>query len=306
MLYSLYTTIYLFHMAGFILISGYFAKGFRRPGYLAKIARKTLPTFFVFQLIYSIVQLSVSNIQGKDVSVDLHFILSPRFTLWFLLSLFCWNLLLFLFARFRWWTVLVAFGIGIAIGYVNVNTFLSITRTLVFFPFFLLGYYLKPEFFRRLRNTPWRILAGCILVTLFIAFYIYSPANNTEWVAGAYSYTHMGLEEWHGGITRLIQYILMVLSVFSVLSLIPNKHFKATVLGTRTLYIYLLHGIVIQAIRNFVPEGLYDRFSNNIILLATFTLAVVFFLGSSWVKKLTRPFVEVRLSKNRRQYDNNR
>src|SRR5699024_10884763 len=61
MLSSLYTPIYLFHMAGFILISGYFATGFRRPAYLTKLAKKTLPTFIIFQIIYTFVQLSANN-----------------------------------------------------------------------------------------------------------------------------------------------------------------------------------------------------------------------------------------------------
>src|SRR5699024_7955026 len=84
------------HMAGFILISGYFAKGFRRPGYLTKIAKKTLPTFIIFQIIYTVVQVSANNYMGEDTTVDLNFVLAPRFTLWFLLSLYCWNVLLFL------------------------------------------------------------------------------------------------------------------------------------------------------------------------------------------------------------------
>src|SRR5699024_7583925 len=151
MLYSLYTTIYLFHVAGFILISGYFAKGFRRPGYLTKIAKKTLPPFIIFQIIYTFVLVSANNYMGEDTTVDLIVVLAPRFTLWFLLSFFCWHVFLFFFATFRWWTVLVAFAIGISIRVIDVNTFFSITRTFVFFPFFLRGFYLQPGFFKQLR-----------------------------------------------------------------------------------------------------------------------------------------------------------
>lgn len=293
MLLSLYTTIYLFHMAGFILISGYFAKGFRRPGYLFKIAKKTLPTFIVFQIVYTIVQVTAKSSMGKETTVDLQFLLSPRFTLWFLLSLFSWNLLLFLFARFRWWTILIAFAVGITIGFININTFLSITRTFVFFPFFLLGFYLQPGFFQRLRRTSWRILGACLLGVFFIVFYFYTPENHSDWLLGAYSYTYMGVGNLAGSLIRLIQYILMVLAIFSTLSLIPNKQFHFTKLGTRTLYIYLLHGIVIQAIRNFVPENVYMGLSNHLILIVLFTLIIVYVLGSSWVQKITRPVIEV-------------
>ena len=53
-IFTLYTTIYLFHMPAFILISGYFAKGFRRKGYLMKMAKKLIGPYLIFQGIYSI------------------------------------------------------------------------------------------------------------------------------------------------------------------------------------------------------------------------------------------------------------
>src|SRR5699024_10217447 len=83
-----------------------------------------LVTFIIFQIIYTVVQVSANNYMGEDTTVDLNFVLAPRFTLWFLLSLYCWNVLLFLFAKFRWWTVLVAFAVGISISFIDVNTFL--------------------------------------------------------------------------------------------------------------------------------------------------------------------------------------
>src|SRR5699024_8097258 len=83
MLYSLYTTIYLFHMAGFILISCYCTKGLWRTEYLTKIAKKTLPTFIIFQAIYRVVQVSANYYMREDTTIDLNFILAPRFTLWF-------------------------------------------------------------------------------------------------------------------------------------------------------------------------------------------------------------------------------
>src|SRR5699024_225442 len=154
---------------------------------------------------------------------DLNFVLAPRFTLWLSLSLFCWSVLLFLFPKLRWWTVVVAFAVGISISFIDVNTFLSITRTFVFFPFFFLGFYLQPGFFKQLRRTCWRILSVCILAILFIVFCFYTPENNSDWLLGAYSYEYMGVEDLYGSLIRLVQYTLMLLAVFSALSLMPNK-----------------------------------------------------------------------------------
>src|SRR5699024_7184191 len=96
---------------------------------------------------------------------------------------------------------------------------------------------------------------------------------------------------------RLVQYILMLLAVFSALSLMANKHFRFTILGTRTLYIYLLHGIVIQAFRNFIPEEVYNSLSNHLILVILLTLIIVYILGSRSVQKYTKPIVEIGMRK---------
>lgn len=295
MLFTLYTTIYLFHMAAFILISGYFAKGFREKGYLLKIAKKTLIPYVIFQILYTFFYYGADLIKGKDAVFDFSFT-TPHFALWFLLSLFCWNVLLFVFARFGWWTVAIAFAVGIAIGYVDgVDKYLSLSRTFVFFPFFLLGYYLKPAFFKKLTRTRWKVLGGIVLGALLVTFYIYSPAHSTDWLECSYPYSHMGVSDWQGGLTRIIQYALMTLTLFSALSLMPRQHLSMTVRGRRTLYVYLLHGFIIQAIRKFLPDDTYDATSDYILLLILFAVAVAFLLASRYTKKIARPLVELRV-----------
>ena len=51
---ALYKTIYTFHMPAFILVSGYFAKGFYKKGYLAKIIKKLIIPYLIFQSIYTV------------------------------------------------------------------------------------------------------------------------------------------------------------------------------------------------------------------------------------------------------------
>src|SRR5699024_12535273 len=98
-------------------------------------------------------------------------------------------------------------------------------------------------------------------------------------------------------LTRPVLYTLMSVAGFSALSLMPNKHFHFTILGTRTFYIYLLHGIVIQAFRNFIPEEVYNSLSNHLILVILLTLIIVYILGSRLVQKYTKPIVEIGMRK---------
>ncbi|WP_281397301.1 acyltransferase family protein [Heyndrickxia vini] len=96
-LFTLYTVIFLFHMPAFILISGYFAKGYRKKGYLIKSVKKILLPYLIFQAIYSFFYF----ISGDEKSLTIDF-LQPHWTLWFLLSLFCWNVLIYAFAKLKW------------------------------------------------------------------------------------------------------------------------------------------------------------------------------------------------------------
>ncbi len=50
----LYKFIYTFHMPAFILVSGYFAKNFKRKGYVKKLAVKLIIPYLIFQGIYSV------------------------------------------------------------------------------------------------------------------------------------------------------------------------------------------------------------------------------------------------------------
>ncbi|HEU5139926.1 MAG TPA: acyltransferase family protein [Bacillales bacterium] len=293
-LYSLYTTIYLLHMPGFILISGYFAKQYREKGYLKKIARKTLLPYVIFQLMYGVFYFGIDYMLGNKATLDLG-IFKPHFTLWFLVSLFCWNVLLFLYARFRWWIVFAAFAAGIAIGYMDdVNKFLSVARTFVYFPFFLIGFYLKPEFFKKLRNLPWQIVGAVTIGVVLTTFFFYSPEGITKWLECAFSYAKMGTGGWEAGLIRLGQYALMLLATFSFLALIPGKRLSMTVFGTRTLYVYLLHGFIIQAMRHSISDSTFDAISGHILFLLAVALGISLVLATRTTKKFTRPLVELR------------
>ncbi|WP_079525019.1 MULTISPECIES: acyltransferase family protein [Halobacillus] len=91
LLFALYTAIYLFHMPGFALMSGYFAKKYQRKGYILSITKKLLLPYLLFQVIYSVYYYMT----GKETTLTIN-LFQPHWTLWFLLSLFCWHLLLFL------------------------------------------------------------------------------------------------------------------------------------------------------------------------------------------------------------------
>jgi fucose 4-O-acetylase-like acetyltransferase len=291
-LFTLYTVIFLFHMPAFILISGYFAKGFKNKGYLLKSVKKILLPYFIFQIIYSIYYYLV----GKEETLQFDF-LHPHWSLWFLLSLFFWNLLLYVFASLRWFGLFVAVLLGIVIGFVDeVGSFLSLSRTFVFFPYFLLGYLLNGDMLKKVIRAKYSVRVGVfIIIGTLLFFGFWFPENAVPWLLGSTSYANMGGEEVADGIFRGIQYIITLIVIFGFLALIPSSPHKVSEIGERTLYVYLFHGFIIKSLQAVVPDKSLFSFSGYYLLLIGVSLLICFILGSYLTKKFTRPLVELKV-----------
>ncbi|TCP28966.1 fucose 4-O-acetylase-like acetyltransferase [Scopulibacillus darangshiensis] len=292
-LFTLYTSIFLFHMPGFILISGFFAKNFRKKGYILKLAKKLLLPYLLFQAIYSVFYYW----NGDEPTLTFNPIYA-HWTLWFLVSMFCWHLMLFVFDRFRWIGLAVAVILGMGIGYIDFNGgFLSLSRTFVFFPFFLLGYLLKPAHFEAFKKIPSRLPLGLlILAGIFITFWIGFPQDATDWLLGSHTYADMGTPEVTDGLIRAGQYILTAIVLAGFLATVPAKSFALTVIGQRTLIIYLLHGFIIKTIETLIPDDSLEPLADNYLVLFIFSWAVCLILGSYVIKKWTRPIIEFRIN----------
>lgn len=291
-LFTLYSVIFLFHMPAFILISGYFAKGYKKKGYLKKSVKKILVPYLIFQLMYSVYYYL--NGQKEKMDFDL---LHPHWSLWFLMSLFCWNLLLYLFAELRWKGFVIAIAIGIGIGYVDhIGSFLSLSRTFVFFPYFLLGYLLNSNQLRRVIRAKYSLPLGVIIfIGTLIAVSIGFSEDAVPWLLGDTSYADMGGKEISDGLYRGLQYGVTLIVMFGFLTLIPSTQFKLTKIGERTLYIYLFHGFIIKSFEAFIPDESLSAFSGNYLLLFVISFLICKILGSYFMKKYTKPLVELKV-----------
>jgi fucose 4-O-acetylase-like acetyltransferase len=291
-LFTMYSVIFLFHMPAFILISGYFSKGFKKKGHFIKSIKKVLLPYLIFQVIYSVFYYWNGN--ESYLKFDL---LQPHWTLWFLLSLFCWNLFLYVFAKLKWVGLIIAASIGIGVGYFDhVGSFLSLSRTFVFFPYFLLGYLLEPEHIKLIKKVKFSTGIGfAVLLSTMLLFGALFPKDAVPWLLGDTSYAHMGVKEMTDGLIRASQYLITAMVIYGFLALVPASGFKLTVIGERTLYVYLLHGFIIKTIETFVSDDILNSMSDHYVTLVIFSLGVCVLLGSYFTKKYTRPLIELRI-----------
>ncbi|OKL37290.1 acyltransferase family protein [Domibacillus mangrovi] len=285
LIYALYMSIYLFHMPAFIFVSGFFAKGIMRPGYIKKVTGKLLIPLLIFQVIYSVFYFWIEHEEALSVSL-----LIPEWSLWFLLSLFFWNILLRI--TVNWLKPAIAIALAIAAGLLSGMIdeplqVLSVGRTFVFFPFFLIGYYAKKEWFAPLFTAPARIILLFTAAILFLFFYK-NTGIQIEWLFGSKSYDDLEAGPMSGVAWRLLVYVLNVIMIAFILSIVTHKTFFFTTWGQNTLYVYLLHGFFVQASRRVhtleLPPSLFVLF----LTAAALTLL----LSSPPTAALFRPFLE--------------
>ncbi|BBH74462.1 acyltransferase family protein [Staphylococcus pseudintermedius] len=297
--YALYLLIYSFHMPTFLFISGYFAKNVGRAGYIEKVGKKLLGPYLIFFAFFSIYYF----ITGKNSSLDLD-PFDPVFALWFLLTLFFFNVIIVIVRQFKPIYVLpIAILIAVLAGYsTDVNGYLSWSRTLVFFPVFYIGYILDGGFSRYIRLRRFMPVSVMVLVSFFI-FYTVHPIDS-DWLLASSPYKNIeGTDFLFSPLKRLSLYVIILGTMCAFLNLVPRTHHAFTYIGSRTMYVYLLHGIFIGFIRGhqiypFIEQPWLGLLYN--FLLACF---IVWIWSSNFVAKWTNPVVHLQRPSAFKPYD---
>ncbi|WP_312096942.1 acyltransferase family protein [Niallia sp.] len=291
-IYTLYKVIYTFHMPAFILISGFFAKGIAEKGYIKKYAKKLIIPYLIFQLVYSIFYYFL---YGKStLAIEP---LTPHWSLWFLISLFFWNIFLLAFGKLKpIQGIILSLILGLAIGMIDwTSSYLSLTRTFVFFPLFLIGFYMKKEHFNFVKTRKATISAIAIFTLVFIGFHFF-PSINYQWLFGSKSYEALGEGYLVGMAIRLFFYVLSFLMIFCFFACVPKKEYFFTKFGKSTLYVYLLHGFFIRLFRQSdLPDIFESPRSYMMIVIVSFLITLL--LSSNIIISLTQPIIELRSSK---------
>lgn len=284
---AIYTWIYIFHMPAFIFLAGFFAKGIGKPEYIWNMFKKIIIPYLIFQVVYT----SYYHLIGR-ADWDLN-ILEPQWSLWFLVSLFSWHMLLILYKKIPMiLSLALAVGVGIASGYfTQIGGTLSLSRTLVFFPFFLAGYFLTTENIMLIKKNIVKIGAVTVMGLMFALLY-YVPDFNTGWLLASQSYEDLA-PNTEGSIVRFTVYIAASVMTMSIFSFVPTANLGwITSLGTKTLYVYLLHGFIVQFLRQFEVITVNHWYDFAFVILLSALIVVV--LSSNFITALTQPMVELR------------
>lgn len=287
MVKTLYMWIYTFSMPTFIFLAGFFAKGSGNKTYIINLAKKLLLPYFIFQLLYTGYYFFIGKTAWQTN------IFQPHWSLWFLFSLFSWHILLYWFKKMPpYISIMTAVLLGLMIGYIDdIGNAFSLSRTFAFFPFFLTGYWITKKQLKVIKTRQIKIVSIIIMGVVAGAIYI-APDFNSGWLLASKSYYNLG-EPIYGGLSRLLVYATSTLMGISSLVWISTKQNKITYLGTRTLYVYLLHGFFIQ----FFREADLFQINNVIDLLGIgiISAGIVFILSTKPIIFVWKPLIELKL-----------
>lgn len=255
-LYALYINIYLFHMPCFIMISGYLAS----KSHNRRISNLVIP-YIIFQVLYCLFEM---HILKNDFHIQLA---KPYWIMWFLVSLILWKIILPYFIKLKH-PIIISFILAVLVGYDQTFGYsMSLSRTVVFFPFYLLGYYAKDKYIEVLDKGIVKILGGCVLIIGLLVSIKMSVNFKVEWLYGSVPYTKLN-EIWYAGGYRLLILLLGVALSVSFVSLIPKNRTFVSNHGRRTLQVYLLHGFIIKLMIHYDVYQYLDSLYKQVWLIA--------------------------------------
>lgn len=177
---GIWNLIYTFHMPLFVLISGY----------LSKYDKVNISSILKPLIAFQVLNVFLLIVYGYGFSLS--YLWVPYWTLWYLLSLIFWRIIL----KYLPMTLLnrpylclgVTFFFSLIIGvFLPYGRILSIQRTISFLPFFLMGYYFKNG---SIRQRLWSDNISKILLIILGVFitFIWYPSNANILLRGADSY----------------------------------------------------------------------------------------------------------------------
>ncbi|MBR7673544.1 acyltransferase family protein [Streptomyces daliensis] len=244
---ALYFVLYTFHMPAFIVISGYLSRSFEgKPRQIQRLITGVLVPYVIFQVAYTFFMRWASDSPDREFHMQ-----EPGFALWFLIALFLWRLTTPVWKNLRW-PLPVALAIAVAASVTpTISSDLNLMRVCQFLPFFVLGLKLKPEHFELVKQRRMRLIAVPVTLAALVFAYWAVPRMSKGWFLHDKAAQELGVPAWVGAVMFLAVFGCGLVMTACFLSWVPRRHMWFTVLGSGTLYAYLLHIYPIKISREF-------------------------------------------------------
>ncbi|RLV08745.1 hypothetical protein CTZ27_08265 [Streptomyces griseocarneus] len=290
---ALYLTVYAFHMPAFIVISGYFSRGFdMSPAKVKRLVTGVLVPYLIFQVAYVYFQHRAEDAPPEPLSL-----LNPWYLNWFLAALFLWRLTTPIWKLIRW-PVPVAFVIAIVAALTpGIGVDFDLQRVLQFLPFFVLGLHMKAEHFHAVRKRWVRIAAVPVFAGAIAFAYWVAPRMNESWFYHNSAVQDLHAPLWSAPVMTLGMFGCAAVLTACFFAWVPRRTVWFTTLGAGTLYGYLLHGFLIKLSRWQEWYDAYDWIREPVggVVVTVIAIAVMTALCTTPVRRVFRFAMEPRM-----------
>lgn len=238
--------IYSFHMPAFIFLAGITAKSNRLP--------ERILTFLV--LLATVLPLMWGWLWIFDLSPDFEF-LTPFWYSWFLLAMAWWMLTVPFIERFPRAALVTSVLTGTFGALLPAfDNELSAVRTLVFWPFFVIGKLYGQQLLDWAgRLTVWRRI-GLTVAAVAVTGYFYLIRLDNDWFYGNHKFVHFDVSLPEGVGIRLVLDVGAALMTLALLSWVGNRESLLATVGRHSLSVYVLHGFVVRALEPVLAGSL--------------------------------------------------
>ena len=255
---SIFLFIYAFHMPLFIFLNGIL---FRHMAFDNKKITWRVVYFFSLYIALKGVLYFVKLFIGENPTFHL---LSESGVPWYLFTLTLYYLIGYYFRNVdKTYLLVSSILLALLCGYdPDINDFLVLSRTIVFFPFFLAGWMSDINTISSFTRKPWiRFISLLLLLSIFciVTYRIESAYILRPLFTGRNSYKIKALGEYakYGLFLRILTYTISIVLSFTLLSLTPRTAFRGIFsrLGRHSLSIYFLHRPVLYLLTGY---GVFD------------------------------------------------
>ena len=269
--------IYSFHMGAFVFLSGFFTgRGSNDKEENEKNVRRILIPFLVFQGVFWV--LTNRQISG---------LFSPRFALWYMLSLFFWRILIKPLSRFKF-LFPMSIVMAILVGFTKADALFSMSRTVAFFPLYVAGYQMNKDSIVKIRQIKLRWVIPLMLLSFAAVFLLSSLVPKLSAAVMMDSpYQSTGLSNWEGAAVRaalLLTGFTMTASLLATARYLPKGLCR---FGMRSVTIYLGHAVLLKMCE-FILERLPFHVSHWLfpVYIIAVTAGAAFIFSNPWVVRL--------------------
>ena len=255
----IFLIIYVFHMPAFLFISGLLSKG--------TVDRRKYRNIFSYLMLYFVIKIVRNGVNYVINGSGSFSILSESGLAWYAGALFAYCLItVFLKSADKRWVLICSVILGCFAGYdSNLGDFLILSRIIVYYPFFLLGYMTDTD---KLMKTAGKVsvkVVSAVGVGVFVAlFAIYG--EELYWIrpllTGRNPFSELEYYSSYGLVLRFVYYIAVIAIILMLIALVPNiKVPMLTGIGSRSIAVYTFHFCFIDVIWGIFGFGEWMRFS---------------------------------------------